>query len=161
PGTQSLDWPEDDLSGRMMDGAHAFVERKIAEAARDRGKYWKAGGESASATTEKMLVENRERLRQIIGAVDPRLPPRMERFGGDANPALGAETPFYRFYQVRGPALEGVDGEGLLLDPKEKVLARVVAIPDADKTPEKIVGRARGVPAEQKFARRLAESGCQ
>jgi hypothetical protein len=28
PGTKTLDWPEDDLSARMMDGAHQFVERK-------------------------------------------------------------------------------------------------------------------------------------
>ena len=35
-----LDWPEEDLSGRMMDGAHRFVERQIADMqarARDSG----------------------------------------------------------------------------------------------------------------------------
>jgi len=134
PGTQRLDWAEEDLSARMMDGAHAFVERKVAEAARDRGKYWKPSGEGAGAW-EKMLDENRDRLRQIIGAVDPRLPPRMERYGDDVNPALVAETPLYGVYQVRWPVLERVDGEGLLIEPKNKIMARVVAIPDADQTP--------------------------
>jgi dienelactone hydrolase len=160
PGTQHLEWPEEDLSGRMMDGAHAFVERKIAEAARAREKHWKPTGDEAGAW-QKMVDENRERLRQIIGAVDPRLPPRMERFGDDAHPAVVAETPLYRVYQVRWPVLEGVDGEGLLVEPKNKVSARVVSIPDADQTPEQIMGLATGVPPEQQFARRLAESGCQ
>ena len=36
PGTKALDWPEEDLSTRLMDGAHQFVERKIAEAGRAR-----------------------------------------------------------------------------------------------------------------------------
>ncbi len=40
-------------------------------------------------------------------------------------------------------------------------LASVVAIPDADQTPEQIVGLAPGVPAESQFARRLAENGCR
>src|SRR5262245_31843801 len=91
PGTERLDWPEEDLSTRMMDGAHRFVERKIDEAARDRGRYWKYDA-SSRAVYQMSLHENALRLREIIGVVDRRLPPRMERFGDDANPALVAET---------------------------------------------------------------------
>jgi dienelactone hydrolase len=57
--------------------------------------------------------------------------------------------------------LDGVDGEGLLLEPKGKAKASIVALPDADWTPEMLVGLAPGVPAESQFARRLAESGCR
>jgi hypothetical protein len=159
-GTTRLDWPEEDLSSRMMDGAHQFVERKIAEAAHNRGRYWRYDT-SSPAAYEISIRENRERLREIIGAVDPRLPPRMERFGDDDSPALVAEAPLYRVYQVRWPVLDGVDGEGLLVEPKGAVGARIVVIPDADQTPEQIMGLAAGVPAEQQFARRLAESGCE
>jgi dienelactone hydrolase len=155
PGTASLDWPEEDLSTRMMDGAHQFVERKIAEAASARKDFWTVNAASNS------FRENREHLRTILGAVNPRVGWRMERFGDDANPALVAETPLYRVYQVRWGVLDGVDGEGLLVEPKQGASARVVAIPDADQTPEQIMGLAPGVPAEQQFARRLAESGCQ
>src|SRR5687767_768821 len=49
PGIQPLDWPEEDLSGRMMDGAHRFVERKIAEAGRERGKLWQYDSSSEAA----------------------------------------------------------------------------------------------------------------
>jgi hypothetical protein len=61
---------------------------------------------------------------------------------------------------VRWPVLEGVYGEGLLLEPAGAVLARVVALPDADWSPEMLAGLAPGVPAEAQFARRLAENGC-
>src|SRR5262249_15239669 len=53
-------------------------------------------------------------------------------------------------------------GEGLLLVPtKQKKVADVVAIPDADQTPEQLAGLVEGVPPESQFARRLAESGCR
>jgi dienelactone hydrolase len=37
----------------------------------------------------------------------------------------------------------------------------MIAIPDADQTPEMISGLAAGVPASEQFARRLAECGCR
>src|SRR6185295_7889648 len=39
PGTQPLDW-QGDLSERMMDGAHRFVERKISESRQTRQRHW-------------------------------------------------------------------------------------------------------------------------
>ena len=41
------------------------------------------------------------------------------------------------------------------------MVARVVALPDADQLPETIAGLAPGLPAERQYARRLAEQGCQ
>ena len=55
---------------------------------------------------------------------------------------------------------EGVYGEGLLLEPKGEAVACVVAIPDADQTPEMLAGLAPGLAPERQFARRLAENGC-
>lgn len=157
-GTNPLDWVEEDLSQRLMDGAHQFVERKIAEAARDRRQHWNYDSASPAAY-EKSVRRNRERLREITGVVDPRLPVRMERYGDDTAPALVAEADSYRVYQVRWPVLDGVDGEGLLVQPKQSPVARVVAIPDADVTPEQLLGLVPGVPLRQQFARRLAENG--
>ena len=116
PGTQPLDW-QGDLSERMMDGAHRFVERKIGESVEKRQRHWKRDFSSRQAY-EASVEPNRQRLKKIIGVVDSRLPARMERFGDDENPALVAETPHYRIFQVRWPVLEGVTGEGLLLEPK-------------------------------------------
>jgi hypothetical protein len=38
-GTQLLSW-QGDPSERMMDGAHKYVERKIAESVKARQQYW-------------------------------------------------------------------------------------------------------------------------
>ncbi len=169
--TKSLEWPEADLSARLMDGAHRFVEGQIRAARDQRGRFWKYDTSSRQAY-EASVAENRQQLRQIIGAVDPRLPARMEQFGdeakgsqvrdyalGDPNPALVAETAFYRVFQVRWPVLDGVFGEGLLVQPRTAPVAHVVVVPDADQTPEQILGLAPGVVPESQFARRLAEHG--
>src|SRR5262245_56935121 len=89
--TLPLTWPEADLSTRLMDGAHQFIERKISEAAGQRGKFWPRDFSSPEAY-QRSIQPNRDRLRVIVGAVDPREPPRMERWGDDATPALVAET---------------------------------------------------------------------
>ena len=81
--------------------------------------------------------------------------------GTATHPPLVAETETYKVYAVRWPVLPGVDGEGLLLEPKGKIVAQVIALPDADWTPEMLVGLAPGVPKESQFARRLAENGCR
>lgn len=157
PGTQVLTW-EGDLSERMMDGAHRFVERKIEESIQNRPQYWKRDLASR-AIYEKSVEPNRQHFTKIIGLVDSRVPARLERFGDDENPALVAETDSYRVYQVRWPVLENVWGEGLLLEPTKHALAHVIALPDADQTPEQIVGLMPGAASESQFARRLVENG--
>ncbi len=140
-----------------MDGAHKFVERKIAESVHARQKYWKRDL-SSRAAYEKSVEDNRNRLRTLIGVVDAREPAGMERFGANDDTSLVAETDRYRIHQVRWPVLEGVWGEGLLLEPANSH-GFVVALPDADQTPEQIAGLAQGIPTEKQFARRLAENG--
>jgi dienelactone hydrolase len=50
----------------------------------------------------------------------------------------------------------------LLLVPRAgEPVADVIALPDADQTPEQICGLAEGLPADAQFARRLAENGCR
>ena len=40
-GTRRLEWPEEDLSERLMDGAHRFVERMIDASVEKRGRFWR------------------------------------------------------------------------------------------------------------------------
>jgi dienelactone hydrolase len=157
--TKPLDW-QGDLADKMMNGLHRFAERKIAASVKKRPQFWKRDFASTAAY-EKSVQPNRERFKKILGLVDVRVPVRLELFGDDDNPALVAETDRCRAYQVRWPVLDGVCGTGLLLEPKGKVLAHVIALPDADQTPEQITGLAAGVGKEGQFARRLAENGFQ
>jgi dienelactone hydrolase len=159
PGTQPLDWT-DDLSVRIVDEAHRWLDRKLEDSIAARQRLWNRDFSSPDAY-RRSVEPNRDHFRECIGAVDVRVAVSMERFGDDANPALVAETERYAVYQVRWPVLESVWGEGLLLQPKREPVAYVVAIPDADQTPEQIVGLADGCPPHAQFARRLAESGCE
>lgn len=157
PGTLPLEWT-DDLAFRMMDGLHRFADRKIADSAKSRPAFWKRDPASREAY-EKSIEPNRARFKKIIGVVDERVTPRMERFGDDDNPALVAETEEYRVFQVRWQVFGGITGEGLLLEPKGTPRSYVVALPDADQTPEQLVGLAPGIEPASQFARHLALSG--
>ncbi len=156
--TKPLEWPETDLSTRLMDGAHRFVDGQIRASRVRRSRFWKYDTSSRQAY-DASVAENRQQLRQIIGAADPRLPARMEQFGDDANPTCVAETSLYRVFQVRWPVLDGVFGEGLLVQPRAAPSAHVVIVPDADQTSEQLLGLAPGLAPESQFARCLAEHG--
>ena len=139
PQTAALDWPEEDLSARMMDGAHRFVERQIVETRARSARFWKYDRSSAAAW-DASLKDNRDRLREITGVVDARQPAGLERFGDDENPALVAETSRYRIYQVRWRVLDGVFAEGLFVEPLHgRPAAHIVGLPDAGQTPEQIL----------------------
>ena len=159
PGTQPLTL-QGDLAERMVADLDQFVSREIDSSIGQRKALWKPDYSSRPAYGASVAA-NRERFRKIIGAVDERLPydaPILE--ATIDHPALVATGAGYKVYAVRWPALRGVDGEGLLLEPTSEPVARVVALPDADVTPEMLVGLAPGVPLAGQFARRLAESGC-
>ena len=57
PGTQPLTW-EGDLSQRMMDGAHRFVERKIAESIQSATRV--PGSRNRSSPTARALGRSLE-----------------------------------------------------------------------------------------------------
>ena len=157
-----------DLAEQMVDGIHRFLLRRTGDAAQERGRLWQRDYTSAD-DYHRSVSPNRERFRQIIGAVDPRVgfqaPALVANLVTSAEVAQGAG---YKVYAVRWPVLDqvvadfgGLDAEGLLLQPERRPAARVVAIPDADQSPEMLAGLAPGIPPAAQFARRLAENGCQ
>lgn len=141
PGTEPLT-RTGDIASQMLDGIDRYLRRQLAASPAQREAHWGQG------------EGRRERFRQVIGLVDERT-----MFESPTKLGLVAEAPSYKVYAVRWPVLRSVDAEGLLLEPNGSPVARVVALPDADETPEMIVGLAPGVPRASQFARRLAESG--
>jgi dienelactone hydrolase len=152
----------------MVDGIHRFLLRRTQEAAQERGHLWQRDYRSAE-DYNRSVAPNRERFRQIIGAVDPRVAALApELVGTISAPAQVSQGAGYEVHAVRwsvcNPVIadfDGLDAEGLLLEPQGRPVARVVAIPDAAWPPEAVAGLAPGVPAPAQFARRLAEIGCQ
>ncbi len=160
PGTKPLEGKED-FAAVMVDGIDKYVSRQLEASVGKRKQYWQPDYASAAAYA-KSVAPNRERLKKILGVVDKRLlVPALDFVAFTGQPPLAAKTNAYKVYTVRWPVLPGVEGEGLLLEPVGKARACVVAIPDADWTPEMLVGMAPGVPPAAQFARRLAENGCR
>ena len=159
-GTKPLTMPGD-LSAQMVEGIDRFLLHEIGNSIDGRKQYWHRDLASPDAYNQS-VEPNRQHLRAIIGAVDKRTPMTgLELVGTTRQPAKVAETDRFTVFAVRWPVLTGVQGEGLLLEPKGGIKARVVVIPDADQTPEMICGLAPGVNPESQTARRLAEAGCQ
>ena len=160
PGTELL-IGSDDLSEQMAAGMARYFEREAFLSPAGRAAYWRPDFTSPAAYVAS-VAPNRERFIRIIGAVEPRTPVReLSYVGTTAAPAQIADTRAFTVHRVRWPLFDGVPGEGLLLQPKGRVIARVVAIPDADQTPESIAGLGPLTAGVPPYARRLAENGCQ
>lgn len=164
PGTDPLTI-QGDLADQMVTGIDRYLTRALAASRDRRNEYWmpdhRSDGRTDTNNYTKSIKRNRERLAHILGVVDKRLPVRELEYVATTNAgALVAETSTYQVYAVRWPVFEGVDAEGLVLRPKAKAVAHIVALPDADHSPEVIAGLAPGLPAEAQYARRLAENGC-
>lgn len=150
PNTKLLS-AEGDLAAQMVAGIDQFLLR-----------------ETAALLNNHSGQPSRERLTHIIGATDDRVEFKdLELVGTLTNPPRVAQAEGYEVVAVRWPVLRGrggdtVYGEGLLVQPKVMPpLANVVAIPDADSTPEMLLGLTPGIQPSAQFARRLAENGCR
>ena len=154
---------EGDLAAQMVEVLDGYVSRAVANSVEGREGLWNRDYSSHNAYTES-VEPNRARLQKRIGCLDPRLP--IEELAYIATTKTAArltEDENYTVSRVRWQVFEEVEGEGLLLEPKQNVpiTAQIVALPDADWTPETIAGITDELPANIQFARRLAKAGCR
>jgi dienelactone hydrolase len=152
-----------DLSAQMVEGIDRWLSRETERVRTNRAALWR--GE----LSDEFKRSRREQLREMIGAVDERIADPVLQFLGEGE--RGSEIfrssgpRGFVAYRVRWPVLEGVFGEGLLLEPlgadgkPAAPIASVLAIPDADQLPEALAGLGAGVAPESQVARHLAESG--
>ncbi len=136
PGTAPLSTTTD-IASDLVSGIDTFLMREL---------------ESAGAAP--VAPGSRERLRRLIGLKDARVPFDSPTLQTTLNTAsLLAKASTFEVHRVSWPVLDGVTAEGLLLKPIGRMPKKnVVAIPDADQTPESIAAS---------WAGRLAASGCQ
>jgi putative heme-binding domain-containing protein len=151
----------DDLASVMVSQADAFLLNQLAHAPQNREQYWHRDLSSPEAYN-KSIAPNRADLAHMLGVRDPRVVfDSPELVSTLTQPALVGRGETYDIFAIRWPVLPNVHGEGLLLQPRGKALADVIAIPDCSQTPEQLAGLAPGMAPESQFARRLAESGCR
>jgi dienelactone hydrolase len=157
-----------DLAMQMVDAIRNYLLRDTERQAAERERLWHRDYRSADDYA-RSVEPNRQRFLEIIGAVDSRAavqaPEVVVRFAEQSEIAQGIG---YKAYAIRWKVFapvtadsDGMEAEGLLLQPLEPPVARVVALPDADWTPEMLTGIAAGVSPAAQFARRLAENGIQ
>ncbi len=151
-----------DIASHLVAGVDRFLLGELEKSVAQRKRHWNYDFSSAAAYSAS-VKPNRKRLAHIIGARDERVPfDAPELISTTEQPALVGRGEGYDVYAVRWPAFGDVHGEGLLLSPTGSApVADIVAIPDADQSPEMLAGLIEGIPIESQFARRLAESGCR
>lgn len=163
PGTEPLT-VEGDIAAQMVDGINQWLDRYTSEVRRERRQRWLHEFRQGRSHVARFVDERRARLRHILGMRDQTeeaselfvVAPTGKRdaLAEDKNHQIAA-------YYVRWPVTDQIDGEGILLEPGGTVVANVIAVPDADWTPEQAVGLVGGLPDQAQFARRLAEAGCR
>lgn len=166
PDTTLLDDPADQAIA-MVESIDAYLMKATAEVAAERAKTWKADTSSADAY-RKSVAPYRQKLADIIGLGDVRPAfDGVEFVATTKSPALVGKSDRFDVHAIRWPAcsLNGVTtiwGEGLLLTPTlRQPVATVIAIPDADQTPEQLAGLTDTKLPMTPFARKLAEAGCR
>ena len=148
----------------MVDGINRFCLRALASSPGRRAAHWQRDFTEPGSYIVS-VAHNRERFRKIIGAIDPRVSAEIpndhhfELFTALGEGSAVAHSDDVTVHAVRWQVLDGVTAEGLLLKP-DRVLAHVVALPDADWTPEMFCGLSAGLPVQTQLARRLAAAGC-
>ncbi len=176
PGTQPLEL-QGDPAEQMVVGIDRFLLDQIDQSTDRRARHWKRDF-SSTANYTASLEPNRQRLAKIIGAADARQKPIEMQLVATAShrlwkqaqgesfdtlavhwPAVNDQT--FEMFSVRWPAVRGVMGEGLLLVPAGPSTTDIIVIPDADQTPEMLVGLAPGIDPAGQFVLRLVESGCR
>ncbi len=145
PGTKPLS-RTGDLGLEMVESIDRYLEQALAN----------------SPAARQKARPTRAQLSAAVGIVDARLPFDTAGLVSTLRvPALVATSTSFRAVSVRWPVIPGVTAEGLLLTPRRAAIARVVAIPDADVTPEQFTGLALGLSETAQLARRLAENGIE
>jgi putative membrane-bound dehydrogenase-like protein len=159
PGTALLD-KQGDLSAEMVAGIDRFLLREIEASVEKRAALWKRDTSSPEAYA-KSVDPNRERLKKLLGIVDERTKDGVPEFPvpvGQAG-AVVASSAAFQAKNVRWPVLRNIEGEGLLLEPKNPTGMFAIVFPDADQTPEMMTGIVPGLAEEHQLPRRLAETG--
>jgi dienelactone hydrolase len=161
PGTEPLTL-EGDIASDLVAGVDRFLIGELEKSVQRRRRHWNYDSSSAEAYNES-IEPNRKRLAHIIGARDERVEfDGPELIATISKFALVGRGDDYDVYAVRWPAFGNVHAEGLLLAPSNQTpVANIVAIPDADQSPEMLAGLLKGIPFGSQYARRLAESGCR
>ena len=147
----------------MVEGIHRFCSRELAKSPQRRDALWRRDYSTSDSYIES-IKSNQDRFRQLVGATDARATAglkrrRFELLASMDHSSIVARSESVTVHAVRWQVLDGMTAQGLLLKP-DRIRAAVVALPDADWTPEMFCGLVESLPQQVQFVRRLAKAGC-
>jgi dienelactone hydrolase len=152
-----------DFSAKMVEGVDRFLTGETDLAQKMRSGFWKRDFSSGFAF-QKSISSEQALLARRVGVVEERVAPQMQIL---TNLHAGGLKPFKIesagciISAVHWQVLDGLSAEGLLLQPKGKIRARIVMIPDADVLPEVLAGLEQASDAGFGAAQQLANAGCE
>lgn len=153
-----------DLSVLMVERIDRFLEKETERVRAARADLWQRDFSSEQAFHQSVQPQ-REILARQLGVVDSRKKTNMQVLTDSLlNPwAIQTEGWVVRAarWEVIPGKYQGLSAEGLLLQPKGRILARVVLVPDADILPEVYAGLKDPEAVGFGLAGRLAAAGVE
>jgi cephalosporin-C deacetylase-like acetyl esterase len=163
PGTRAL-VAEDDLAAQMVAGIDRWLMRAIDEARTRREAQWKrALGTGSQRDTDEAREQYRALLMDSLGMPVPPPDGAMYLASPGGSQQKIAESDRFDVYRIQWRVLEGLTGEGVLLEPRQAPKASVIALPDADIAPETLcqLDPFSEMRPEWLFPVVLAQRGCR
>ena len=151
-----------DLPSLMVEGIDRFLTHETEQVKQTREQLWHRDFSSPDAF-HKSTESHRNLLARRLGVVDKRVEPEVEVLTTTRLQPMEVESENCIIRAVRWKVIEGryedMEAEGLLLQPKGKIIARAVIIPDAGVVPEVLAGIQEPESPGYGVARKLAEAG--
>ena len=157
PNTSLLE--KGDLGTKMVSDIGVWLDIKTKENHTLRNEQFLVNA-SKIAQDPKALEKKKQTLKSILGIIDSTNKTEdLELLETLNKPALIYENKQYKIFKIRWNVVEGLHGEGLLVEPKEKPTAQIIAIPPPDITPESFCGLTNDKTVS--MGKILAELGCR
>ena len=157
PNTTLLD--AGDLGTKMVSGIGTWLDAKTLANQTLRNEKF-LNNAKKDLLDPKVLEQKKLTLKKILGIIDsPQITQDLELLQTLNKPALIFENKHYKILKIRWQVVEGLQGEGLLIEPIGKPTAQIIAIPPPDITPESFCGLTndKSIP----MAKILADFGCR
>jgi hypothetical protein len=159
PGTTPLTL-DGDLSAQMVAGADKFLMRELEKSPAGRFQLLEARFLVGGGLSEIHRGKSRA-LSQIDRRGRLTFPPCLSRIHKQhGNSSQAGRNRSHQNLRCSLVDLRRRDRGRPAASAQGRARGRVVALPDAEQTPEQICGLASGLPPESQYARRLAENGC-
>lgn len=160
PEAKPLVW-QGDLSDRMVKQIDRFLTEKTHQTKQEREAEWTKITRETGSSLTGFSNKKRAQLQSVWGMSGKREKPVLvSQIDPSSLLPQKLTEGNITVIPVKWVVIDGLEMEGLLIQPKAKITGRMVVIPDADQSPEEIIGLTRSNPASNPLLN-LASQGIQ